>query len=163
MQVNIVKLDETRFWVDVKFREKVGRLFGVYLYDPKAGYHACEYTTSRELHRIGVVVERMPEDEGEQEKILDYIREACIGEEDSILMHASSVDQLPKLENNSALETGRCLFGEFGDGDPWLRLDKFDSASDCGFAKAKSEVWAESYSAIEEAREYAVGNGFTDA
>jgi hypothetical protein len=49
---HLVKLDETDFWAE-EIVDKVGRIFGTYIYDVNRRVHCCEFTPSYELLFIG--------------------------------------------------------------------------------------------------------------
>jgi hypothetical protein len=51
MKINILKVDETAHWSE-EIRERVERIWGVYLFDQNWRIHLCEFTPSYELHRL---------------------------------------------------------------------------------------------------------------
>lgn len=88
--LRIVALDETHFWSD-EIRAKVGRIWGLYLYDANRQVHCCELTPSYELFAIRSAVGGEISEETEE----DIMEADRISGEQCIYTRCSAIDKLP--------------------------------------------------------------------
>lgn len=89
MSFKVVVLDETRYVRD-EFKEKAGKLFGVYAYDASSVTHCCELTPSRDLRFLYYTTENHLSDD-DHEIVLEM-------EGEDFYMWASDVDKLPHVQ-----------------------------------------------------------------
>ena len=137
MQVNILKLNETEHWSAEAQAAAGGRpILSVYLYTPEIGYHLCESTRSYELHLVGFTTDGFEGSDEEWEKLGEVLQDGLASSEPVSYMHAWRVEAFPKLDDCTDRAAG------------WCKLDDYDTD--------------DQNEAIDDAREYVLGNGFTD-
>jgi hypothetical protein len=154
MQINIVKFDETQYWTDEAFKAKVGKIFGVYLYNPNVVTHCCELTPSYELEHMGAVLsgtgtfDFAEASDEEREALFEYLREGIKDDEPCCYRHCSDIDRMPELKHSTTVEVGRYNLGDYG-----------ETPADGNYRNFGDDKFKE---AMEEAAEYVRGNGYTD-
>lgn len=97
MRFRICLLEETGNWNE-EIRERAGRIFGVYLYNPDTRTHCCEITPSHELYFLQSVPENLSDDEGEREQLLVDIDEGNLEAERVSYMHCHTLKAMPKIK-----------------------------------------------------------------
>lgn len=96
MNINVVALDETRYWeLPERFKPHVERIETVYAYDKNLAVHCCELTPSHELWPVET---RAVTTDDASEQMRDAISEMVLGQEppEVIYMHVGSVRELVK-------------------------------------------------------------------
>lgn len=115
----VVKIDETADWESGGLLDTLDgecKMFGVYIYDANRHVHCCELTPSYELHFLETQPSNPPENEWDYDKFMDEINSADAGGEDVRYMHVSSVDRMPEVPENGALQAGRFVLSSQ---EPW--------------------------------------------
>lgn len=100
MAIKLLKIEETENWCD-EVRQRVSRIFGVYVFDDEQSVHCCELTPSYECHFVGSLVqfEEALLDESDHTTIEDIL-EGDIQTPDIQYFHVRVVDSLPAVEIN---------------------------------------------------------------
>jgi len=49
----VVKIDETKYWLDPVVLQRTKRIFGVYVFDRRQHFHICSISASHELYFLG--------------------------------------------------------------------------------------------------------------
>jgi hypothetical protein len=100
---HLLKLDETAYWAE-EIADKVGRIFGTYIYDVNRRVHCCEFTPSYELIFVGSQWHSPELSERESDDLDKEIRVADAQTETIRYAHCHQVDALPRIrEGNLAV------------------------------------------------------------
>lgn len=97
MRISILKIDETEYWSD-EIKNRVKRIFGVYVFDPNWRVHCCEFTPSYELYRLESQVEfheNTPDDEVVM--LEDEVREAERFDDPVVYVHCHTIDRAERF------------------------------------------------------------------
>ncbi|HBF33400.1 TPA: hypothetical protein DDW35_02430 [Candidatus Sumerlaeota bacterium] len=98
MAIKILKIEQTDNWCEA-IRNKVKRIFGVYLFDSKRRVHCCEFTPSYEC----VFVESQAEffdasDDAEIENIEEEIRRGDSQTDMVSYLHCHKLESFPRFK-----------------------------------------------------------------
>lgn len=92
--IRMIAIDETELWERKfisRFPEET-KMLGIYCYDDSVIVHCCEMTGSRELHFLGTIPTKVPEDDSIRENQLDMISECDNLQEPISYIWAHTID-----------------------------------------------------------------------
>jgi len=97
MKIKVLVREETSLWCD-ELLKRVGKMFGVYLYDPSTVTHCCELTPSYALEFVGSHPLVIPDDDDGRERLWDEIMEGDSQCEPCSYFHCGDIDRMPTIK-----------------------------------------------------------------